>query len=65
MLTGDTSPRSKRRALILGASNILTKPFDGDEILLRIRNLLAVGLGAEALDLIGRARPSSSSRTPA
>jgi putative two-component system response regulator len=40
MLTGDTSPKSKRRALMLGASDFLTKPFDADEILLRIRNLL-------------------------
>jgi putative two-component system response regulator len=40
MLTGDTSQRSKRRALTLGASDFLSKPFDVDEILLRIRNLL-------------------------
>ena len=40
MLTADPSSRSKRRALALGAKDFVTKPFDLDEILLRIRNLL-------------------------
>jgi putative two-component system response regulator len=40
MLTGDASPETKRRALALGASDFVAKPFDLDEIVLRIRNLL-------------------------
>ncbi|MEO8194243.1 MAG: HD domain-containing phosphohydrolase [Gemmatimonadales bacterium] len=40
MLTGDTSNDAKRGALSLGAKDFLAKPFDGTEVLLRIRNLL-------------------------
>jgi putative two-component system response regulator len=40
MLTGDTSLETRRRALALGARDFVAKPFDADEILLRIRNLL-------------------------
>jgi putative two-component system response regulator len=40
MLTGDPSADAKLRALRLGAKDFLTKPFDFDEVLLRIRNLL-------------------------
>jgi putative two-component system response regulator len=40
MLTGDSSPASKQRALSLGAKDFVTKPFDLNEVLLRIRNLL-------------------------
>jgi putative two-component system response regulator len=40
MLTGDSSPPSKQRALSLGAKDFVTKPFDIDEVLLRINNLL-------------------------
>jgi putative two-component system response regulator len=40
MLTGDASPEAKRRALGLGAKDFLAKPFDGHEVVLRIRNLL-------------------------
>ena len=39
-LTGDTSPAAKVRALALGAKDFLAKPFDVEEVLLRIRNLL-------------------------
>jgi Response regulator containing a CheY-like receiver domain and an HD-GYP domain len=40
VLTGDASPEAKRRALSLGARDFLAKPFDSQEALLRIRNLL-------------------------
>jgi putative two-component system response regulator len=40
MLTGDPSVDAKVRALRIGAKEFLTKPFDVDEVLLRIRGLL-------------------------
>lgn len=41
VLTSDVDPESRQRALELGASDYLTRPFDHDELLLRLRNLLA------------------------
>jgi signal transduction histidine kinase len=40
VLTGDSSAENKRRALIAGATDLLTKPFDPSEVSMRIRNLL-------------------------
>ncbi len=40
MLTGDADPQMKLRALSVGATDFLTKPFDRTEVLLRIANLL-------------------------
>jgi len=40
MLTADTTPEVKQKALQAGANDFLTKPFDRTEVLLRIRNLL-------------------------
>jgi putative two-component system response regulator len=40
VLTGDSSQRARRRALSKGAKDFVTKPFEVDEVLLRIRNLL-------------------------
>ena len=40
VLTADATPETKRRALAGGAKDFLTKPFDVDEVLLRIRNML-------------------------
>ena len=40
MLTGDSSAASRRRALAAGATDFVTKPFEVDEVLLRIHNLL-------------------------
>ncbi len=40
VLTADVSAETKRRALSAGAHDFLTKPFDGSEVALRIRNLL-------------------------
>ncbi|MGH7474873.1 MAG: HD-GYP domain-containing protein [Longimicrobiales bacterium] len=40
MITGDLSRASRNQALSMGAKDFLTKPFDPDEALLRISNLL-------------------------
>lgn len=38
MLTGDLDRSIRSRALSNGASDFLTKPFDGEEVVLRVRN---------------------------
>ena len=40
MLSGDASPLACQRALSMGASDFVAKPFDMHEVLIRIRNLL-------------------------
>ena len=40
VLTGGTDPRLKRRSLVAGATDIISKPFDSAELQMRIRNLL-------------------------
>jgi two-component system sensor histidine kinase/response regulator len=40
MLTADVTPEAKRRALALGVTDFLTKPFDVIEVALRVANLL-------------------------
>jgi putative two-component system response regulator len=40
MLTGDIAPEARREALARGAKDFVNKPFDNDEVLLRIRTLL-------------------------
>ena len=40
MLTGDISPEARRDALSRGAKDFVNKPFNADEVLLRIRTLL-------------------------
>lgn len=40
VLTADADPSARRRALDLGATDFVTKPFDADEVVLRSRNLL-------------------------
>lgn len=42
MLTGDATAGAKTRALALGANDILTKPFDVTEVLLRVNNHLEI-----------------------
>lgn len=40
VLTADVTPESKRRALVGGAKDFLTKPLDTSEVLARVANLL-------------------------
>ena len=40
VLTADATPQAKAQALTLGARDFLTKPFDFQEVLLRVNNLL-------------------------
>lgn len=40
LLTSDSSPAAKQRALALGAKDFVTKPFNTDELVLRVHNLL-------------------------
>jgi putative two-component system response regulator len=40
VLTADASPDSRQKALTSGAKDFLTKPFDADEVLVRVANLL-------------------------
>jgi putative two-component system response regulator len=40
MLTADGGHVARNSALILGADEFLTKPFDREEVILRVRNLL-------------------------
>lgn len=40
MLTADAEPAVRQRALAMGAKDFLSKPFDNNEVLLRIANLL-------------------------
>jgi putative two-component system response regulator len=40
LLTGDTTPQAREQALSAGANDFLLKPFDSNDVLLRIRNLL-------------------------
>ena len=42
VLTADPQEETKRRALLAGARDLLTKPFDQTELVLRVRNLLQV-----------------------
>ena len=49
VLTADVSIETRRRALEVGASDFLTKPFDHVEVLLRIRHLLHIRAQHEQL----------------
>lgn len=45
MLTAQHDREHRLRALSLGARDFITKPFDRDELLMRVRNLLQLQLG--------------------
>lgn len=40
VISADLTPEAKRQSLALGAGDFLTKPFDGAELMLRVRNQL-------------------------
>jgi putative two-component system response regulator len=42
VLTGDQDPNTRRRALVAGGRDFVTKPFDVFEVLVRIYNLLEI-----------------------
>ena len=63
VLTADVNPEHRRRALELGARDFLEKPFDHDEVVLRIRNLLEMRLLHRKLRELAASR--TSSREPA
>jgi putative two-component system response regulator len=42
VLTGDTTRETRRRALAAGARDFITKPFDSEEVCLRVTNHLAM-----------------------
>ena len=58
VLTADATREAKERALTLGASDFLTKPFDVVEARLRIRNLLAARAATVELEDTVRRRTS-------
>jgi EAL domain-containing protein (putative c-di-GMP-specific phosphodiesterase class I) len=49
VLTADVSRATLKQALTAGANDYVTKPVDVDEVLLRVRNLLAIRLSHEGL----------------
>jgi putative two-component system response regulator len=49
MLTGDLTAEAKRRAFRAGARDFVGKPYDRDEVLLRIRSHLAIRRAQEEL----------------
>ena len=49
VLTADASPEARRAALLVGAKEFLTKPFDNTEAALRVRNLLETRMLHERL----------------
>jgi putative two-component system response regulator len=56
VLTADTEPETKRKALAAGARDFLTKPLDPVEVLLRIKNLLEIQFQYKTLEEKVRAR---------
>jgi len=49
VLTADASRAALRQALEEGADEFVTKPFDNDEVLLRVRNLLSIRFSHQVL----------------
>ena len=59
ILTADVNLEHRHRALALGAKDFLEKPFDHDEVVLRIRNLIETRL------LHKKLRDLAAGRSPA
>jgi signal transduction histidine kinase len=65
VLTADVDRTALRRALRAGAKDFLTKPFDAEEVLLRIRNLLetrALHVAVQAQNQVLEARVEERTR---
>jgi DNA-binding response OmpR family regulator len=60
VLTADPSIESRRRALVAGAKDFVTKPFDDFEVLLRIWNLLETRLMYLALQRAAAGGPGAA-----
>lgn len=60
VLTGDGSPAARQQALLWGAKDFVTKPFDVMEVTLRVRNLLETRLLFQDLRKHNRALLESS-----
>ena len=58
-LTADVNPEHRHRALSLGAKDFLEKPFDHDEVVLRIRNLIETRLLHKKLRELAAGRSTS------
>ena len=50
VLSGETAATSRRRALLAGATDLLSKPFDSTELAARIRNILSAHFLRRALE---------------
>ena len=64
VLTADVTREARYRALSLGASDFLTKPFDQVEVVLRAWNLLETRLLHRALTRLGEAPTLSRESRP-
>lgn len=62
VLTADITPEVKERALAAGAKDILTKPFDGTEVLLLVSNLLETSALHGRPDGEPRSEPARSTK---
>lgn len=65
VLTADTSIEARRRALALGARDIVTKPFDVFEFGLRVANLIELRLLLGRLHQAGKAGTVTGEDSPA
>lgn len=63
IVSGDLAAESKQKALALGASDFVEKPFDAAELQLRVRNLLKIR--ERTADLERRVRETASQATVA
>jgi len=57
VLTADTTPAARRRALALGAKDFVAKPFDVIEVALRIANLLEIRVLYRRLQALAGPQP--------
>lgn len=56
VLTADVNPEAKKQALALGATDFINKPFDMNEVVLRISNLLQTRILFSQMEKLVQAR---------